>query len=121
MSIESYIKRVIKNDKMVYWGTPTVGNDASYTFATPIEVSCFWREETNLIKNDDGRESISKAAIYINQDLEEKGMVFHGALSDLTTAQKNDPRTITNAYEIMMVRKLPSLHLYNQFLRQVFI
>jgi hypothetical protein len=116
MSIERYLKKVCFQTS-VYWSTPTAGNDGSTTFATPVEIKSLWKEKKELIIDTHGKEVVSNSMIYVLQDLDENGMLFLGGLSDLTAAQKSDPRKVKNAYEIKKFIKTPSLHLKGQFSR----
>lgn len=114
--IERYIKRISK-DTAVYWASPTSRTDGSNAYATPVEISCFWLNETELTSTQDGKEVYIVAKVFVSQDLDEQGMLFQGCLSDLTAAQKADPRKVRRAYEIRRMSKLPSRHLKNAFNR----
>lgn len=121
MGIEAYIKKVATRDTAVYWASPTMQAGGYNAFATPVEIDCFWVESTELVRTDDGREIMSKAKVYVTQDLDEQGMLFHGTLSDLTSSEKSDPREVAAAYEIMKFEKKPSLHIPNQYMRVAII
>lgn len=120
MSIDAYMKNIC-NDIAVYWGTPVADKFGAFTFATPVEIQCLWKGKVVLIRDDEGREIVSKAKVYVTQDLDEHGMLFHGILDDLTAAQKSDPRKVSSAYEIKTFMKVPSLHLKNQFNRSAIL
>lgn len=110
MSIDRYMKRIAKKDTAVYWsgGTPITGG--TYTFATPVEINCFWMETEEMVRDSDGRQVVSRAQVFVTQTLSDQGRLYHGTLSDLTTAQKADPRTVKAVYEIMRFSTTPSLH-----------
>jgi hypothetical protein len=74
-----------------------------------------------LIPDRDAREVSVKALVYVSQDLAEKGMLFEGKLSDLTTAEKADPRRVSRAYEITKFEKIPSLYKKGQYNRHAII
>jgi len=118
--IERYIKRISK-DKAVYWPSPTPREDGSNSYGAPIEINCFWKDGFQSIPDRDMREVSVKALIYVSQDLDEQGMLYKGRLQDLTAAEKADPRLVERAYEITKFVKTPSLHLRNQYNRQVYI
>ena len=120
MSIDAYMKKIC-NDTAVYWSTPVVDNFGAFTFTTPVEISCLWKGKVVLMRESDGREIVSKAKVYVIQDLDEHGMLFHGILDDLTSAQKSDPKTVSDAYEIKIFLKTPSIHLKNQFNRSAIL
>lgn len=110
MSIERFIKRIIKKDTAVYWGPETsVRADGSPVFGDPVEINCFWDNSSETFTSDDGQEFVSAASVYVGQDLMQDGMLFHGVLTDLSSAEKADPRTVHLAYEIKVFEKGPSL------------
>ncbi len=120
MSIEAFMKRFCKNTA-VYWSTPTSNNDGSNSYAAPVEISCFWREKLERLTDNNGDEVISKATVYILQDLDEQGMLFLGELTDLTQAQKDNPRTVARAYEVKRFLKTPSMYLNGEFNRRALL
>lgn len=120
MSIEAYLKRIC-TDTAVYWSTPTLNTDGTLDYATGIEIKCFWKEHRTLVKTAEGKEIMSKAMIYVIDDLDEQGMLYHGYLKDLTDAQKADPKEVTKAYEIIDIVKTPSLHIPSQKSRRVLV
>jgi hypothetical protein len=103
------MKRLTNKDTAVYWekGTPITGG--TYTFATPVDIKCFWKESEELIRDNEGREAVSRAQVFVAQSLDSEGTLYHGSLADLTTAQKADPRTVKDAYEIKRFEKIPSI------------
>lgn len=120
MSIETYIKRICK-DTAVYWGSPAFSSAGHPTFADPVEVECFWNAKIQLFRDDSGRETASRAEVFVTQDLDDHGMLYHGTLDDLTTAQKDDPRKVSTAYEIRRFIKKPSLHLSDNYMRKALL
>lgn len=101
----------------VYWSSPTPRQDGSSAYAAPVEIKCFWKDGSHLVADRDMKEVSIKAMVYVSQDLDEQGMLFLGVLTDLTTAQRADPRKISRAYEITQFLKTPSLYLKNQYNR----
>lgn len=118
--IEKYIKRISKQTA-VYWAAPTPREDGSNSYDTPVEIKCLWKDTSQFSPDRDIREVFVKALVYVTQDLDEQGMLFLGTLADLTTAQKNDPRLVSRAYEITKFVKIPSLHLAGAFNRHAII
>ena len=120
MSIETYMKRICKQTA-VYWGTPTPDKFAKNSFATPIEIKCFWSNKTEMITDNAGKEIVSRATFYVFQDLDEQGMLFFGVLDDLTVAEKADPTKVKKAFEIKQFLKIPSLLNTRKFNRRVML
>lgn len=118
--IEKYIKRISRHTA-VYWSRPTPRADGSNSYAAPIEIKCLWVGGTQYIPDRDMREVSAKALVYVSQDLDEQGMLFLGKLSELTTAQKTDPRKVSRAYEITKFEKIPSLHIKDAYNRHAIL
>ena len=121
MSIERYLKRVAAKDTAVYWANPAISGDGSFSFDDPVEISCLWTEKIELIQDNQGKEVVSKAGIWVTQDLANNGMLFHGELTDLSTAEKADPRKRKDAYEIKLFLKKPSIHINGDHIRKAMI
>jgi len=121
MSIEAFIKRLCKSDTVVYWASPSEESDGSFGFDAGAEITCFWKEETEVFTDANGKEMISNAMVYVEQDLDEQGMIFHGALTDLTAGQIADPKTVQAAYEIKKFIKLESMYQTGEYKRTAMI
>jgi len=122
MSLVNFIKRTA-NRELVYWSTPAVGNDGTNTFPTGVEILGFWTNSEELIRTSQGRELVRATGdtigmnVYVTQDLDSEGMLYLGPLTDLTAAQKADPKKVPSAYEIKRFLKFPVLHHKDQFIR----
>lgn len=123
MSVGSFLKRTNTRDTAVYWGLEGTGtaSDGTTSFKEPVEIDCTWEDDVRMIKDFWEKEVASRAHVYVNFDLDERGMLYHGKLSDLTNAQKSDPKEIENAYEILRFMKTPSLGVKNSFDRKAFL
>lgn len=106
---------------MVYWGSPTFDNDGSTSFAEPVELKCLWVEKIELVRDEKGKEIVSRARVYVNQDLEENGMVYRGEVADLTVEQKLNPVSLGSAYEVLVFTKTPSLVTPEEYNRVAYI
>ncbi len=120
MSFEAFMKRACIQTA-VYWSAPASTEDGSNTFAAPTEISCLWKDKITLMRDNEGRDIISKASVHVLEDIDEQGMLFLGALTDLSTAQKADPRKVSDAYEIKVFVKTPGRHLSGEFARRAML
>ncbi|KKL89031.1 hypothetical protein LCGC14_1918790 [marine sediment metagenome] len=120
--IDAYIKRLSKQSKVtaVYWASP-VSDGAVNRFDDPKEIEVFWKGASSTDNDKTGREINSMDRVYVSEDLDQGGMLWQGALCDLTTAEKADPRTISNSYEIQLFWKTPSLSVVGQYQRKVIL
>lgn len=108
MGLDAYMKRICRY-KAVYWGNPTSDGYGSYTYDDPVEIDCFWMGESDVVRDDAGKELVVKASVYVLQDLDEQGYLWKGRLADLTTAQKSDPKKVDGAMPIIRFISTPSL------------
>ncbi len=120
MDIERHIALRAKQT-MVYWGNPVAGADGVFVFNAPVELLCFWIETVDSKINKAGREIISKAEIFVKQDVDVFGFVYLGFLSDLTAAEKTNPKEKDTAYEIQLMIKKQSLYNQDKFMRKLII
>lgn len=108
MSVRQAIEKHAKHTA-VYWGSPVPDGYGGLTFDSPIEINCIWSEKKRSMMSNEGREVVSEAQVHVLQDVDQNGMLFHGKLTDLTQDQKDDPRTLERAYEILRFIKIESL------------
>lgn len=116
--IETYMKRICRDDA-VYWASPEPTSSGYMTYSDPREIKCRWISATEMIVLRTGREVTSLATIWVLEDLDEGGMLFHGKLDDLSADQKADPRKVPNAFEIRIPWKTPSLAMQDEYVRKI--
>ena len=116
----------------VYWGTPTKDGRGGYTFDDPIEIDCRWEEHTMIREDDDGQEYVSKAVVYVEEDVDKNGYLYLGDLDDLIdldesdsadssgTVDTLDPIDIDNAYIIKGFEKVKALNTV-EYLRKAYL
>jgi hypothetical protein len=98
------------NQTAVYWGTPvkdTYGKISS--FATAVEKSVRWQIKHELFLNNQGKQELSKAVIWIDFVAVLDGYLYLGSLSDLSTEEKADPQLIENAHPIKAFANIPDI------------
>jgi hypothetical protein len=120
MGIEKFIQSVCV-ETAVYWGNPQNDGYGHYTFDTAVEIDVRWDEKTEVITDDEGREVVSKAKILVTQDVDYEGYLYKGSLSDLTAAQKSDPRLVDGAYQIRRFDKTSMIKKTDEFVRMAYI
>lgn len=119
MSINSLISRVCAQTA-VYWGSPTNDGYGSFTYDDPVEISVRWQDKTEIIKDSKGQEQVSRAEVYLTQDVDEQGILYLGTLDDLDSAQEDSPFTIDGAYIIMKFEKSPNIK-GTEFVRKAYL
>ena len=123
MGLEGFISRLCVQTA-VYWGSPTEDGYGGKTFADPVEISCRWEDTVEKISRVGarlGEEIISRAVVYVTEDVEELGYLFLGDLDDLDSDEEADPTTVENAYMINRFDKIPVLRSTSEFLRKAYL
>lgn len=85
------------------WAKTGVNGYNEPTFATPIQRACRWEERTTKIQNTLGEEVLSRARVFLDEDLNVGDYVAFGTVAGA------DPRNVAGAYEVIDFRKIPSL------------
>lgn len=104
----------------VYWGNPQNDGFGGRTFDDPVEVDVRWEERQELFIDTNGQEVRSQAVVYIAQDVDMGGYLYLGDLDDPSSAEEDDPLTVSGAYEIRGFQKIPDIKA-GQFLRKIWL
>jgi len=120
MGLDSYMQRVC-TDTAVYWGSPQEDGYGGKIYDTPVDISCFWEDTIQVFQNTNGEIVISKAEVFVLQDVDENGILYHGSLSDLSESEKSDPLSVEGAYFIRKFEKLPALGGTSEYIRKVYL
>jgi hypothetical protein len=127
MSIE---QAIVNNctDTCVYWGAATEDGYGGKVFLDPQELACRWENINQVVVDNKGAEITSRALVFVTQDVQEEGMLYHGTLealydsnaTDSSAGEVNNPMTINGAYIIKRFQKTPSLS-GDGFLRKAYL
>lgn len=120
--IDSFMKRVCLQTA-VYWGSPVADGYGGKTFADPVEIDCRWEnrvEKITRVGDRLGEEVISRARVFVTQDVEELGWLYLGELDDLDSNPDN-PKEIAGAYEIIRFDKIPEHRSTTEFVRKAYL
>jgi len=127
MGIADFISGLCKQTA-VYWGSPQDDGYGTFTYADPVEIKCRWEEKREVISmiGDDrkSREIVSKAQVWVLQDVDEEGYLYLGTLDStdaLTSAEEENPADIDGAYKIQLLEKTPELRGSDKFIRKVYL
>lgn len=118
--IEKFIQSVCVQTA-VYWAKGKADGFGGRAYATPVEISCRWAIENEIVKGADGKETVSTSGIMVTQDLEQEGLLWLGTLSQLSATQKKNPLTIEGIQEIRAVDKVPMIKSTTVFVRKVYL
>jgi hypothetical protein len=119
MGIEAILARLC-NEKAVYWGNPVNDGTGSFTYNPPLEIDCRWEDSNEVTTDKDGNQFISRAVIYLTQDVDEQGMICLNSLENLDSSLDSDPKSVPGAFIIKRFDKSPDLR-GTGFLRKAYL
>lgn len=99
---------------VTYWEPLAQDGWGSKTFETPIILKCRWENRAERFIDALGEEVVSRAVVWLPQNVEIKGYLFLGSETSV------DPTIVLNAYEVRQIFEIPDLR--NMFKeRRVFL
>jgi len=115
MSIEKLIERSCVQT-IVYWGNPVADGYGGYTYDDPVEIEGRWEEVSEMIATADGEETLTRARVWLTQDVDEGGYMYLGDADELDS--NPDPQDVDGAWKIISFRKIPALGSTTKFVRR---
>ena len=106
---------------IVYWANPVNDGYGSYTFTAPVEISGRCEFRTERVLTDMGEEVLSKAFIYLEQEVESGEYLYLGTLDDSGVEGSTDPRTIDGAMIVQTFLKIPRLGSSTEFIYKAYL
>lgn len=101
----------------VYWAPPTFDGYGGSIFSAPMAIKCRWSDAPFIVKSKLGAMVIGSASVMVVDEVEEQGILWLGALADLTAEEKADPITnLQDAKIIKMRGKSPLLRSTTEFI-----
>ena len=95
--------------KCCYWAGPTSDGRGGHSYTAAVQLSCRWQNKAEMFFSPEGREEVSRAVVYLDQDVDLGGFMFLGKLTELPD-DSSDPRDVTGAFKIRAVGSSPSLN-----------
>lgn len=92
------------NQVATYWPPGESDGQGAIDLLDPILIYCRWQWDAVLYRDGERRQHTSNAVAYVDRQLETKGWL---ALGDQTL--NADPRSVTDAFEIMQIYRTPNL------------
>jgi len=96
------IKKVLRQTA-VYWAPPTQDENGEMTYGSPVEIKCRWEDIVTNFIDTKGDEQTSSAVVMVDRDINTKGVLWLGLLTDAQPQPFDNP----GAYEIKKFDKLP--------------
>ena len=97
----------------VYWANPVADGFGGFTFDAPVELSSDndnavrWEETQEKFVDSIGEEHLSRAIVYLTDDVEVGEYLMLGELADLDSSQ--NPEGQEGAYRVMRFSKTPNV------------
>jgi hypothetical protein len=114
------LERMRKQDA-VYWAPTTYDAFGAPLHADPTALLVRWEDTQEQYVDATGTTRVSRAKVYVGEDLELGGLIM---LGDISIAQDSgfpaDPRSYEGVLEIRSFTKIPNRKA-TKFLRQVFV
>jgi len=127
MGIADFVSRLCEQDA-VYWGNPQDNGYGGFTYDDPVEIKCRWEDSNEVIamagQDRKSRELVSKAQVWVVQDVDEEGYLYLGTLDStdaLSSAEEANPANADEAYKILKFEKTPEHRRSNKFIRKAYL
>lgn len=91
---------------ITYWAPAALNDWGQKGFSAPKKILGRWTEGRETITRSGGEEYISKAVVFVSQDVEQNGYL---ALGDFFSNAVANPTLVDAAYEIQAYRATPDL------------
>lgn len=114
----SLILEMLEFQIAAYWALTGIDREGQPTYASPIDISVRWEEVRMEFISADRERLVSRARVYVDQDVTLKGVLLLGGI--LTGTDLDDPKNNDRAWEIRHFERLPNL-CQDEFLRTVFL
>jgi len=131
MGISNFIGRAC-TQTVVYWGNPRGDGYGGKIFDDPIELKppdngVRWEDKIQVVTEDNGVMYISRAVVFLIQDVDIEGCLYLGTLSDLDDYLESsagtyiDPADVDGVCIIKRFEKTPAIGSTTEFLRKAFL
>lgn len=95
---------------MIYWANPITDGFGGYTYTAPVDITGRWEEKQELFLDTEGKEILSRAMVYLSQDVSLGGFLYLGALADLASSiDETHPKNVDGSFEIRQFTKIPDV------------
>ncbi len=114
MGITDFINRMCKQT-IVYWANPVNDGEGVFTYDSPVEILGRWEEVNEVVLGNNGKELVSRARVFLKQEVDEEGAMYLGELTDLGAAPEPTDSAV-NALYIIAFSKIPVLGSADEFM-----
>lgn len=105
----TYLTKLHKQT-IIYWANPTTDGFGGYTYTAPVDIIGRWEEKQEMFLDKEGKETLSRAMVYLSQDVSLGGFLYLGALADLASPiDETHPKNVSGTFEIRQITKIPDV------------
>ena len=97
------------NQTAVWWQATDNDGDGGRVFADGVEINVRWEHEHERFVDDQEREIVSRAVVFVDRDIDAEDYLYLGTLDVLTSGATNNPYAMGGAYEVRSFEKTPSI------------
>jgi hypothetical protein len=105
------------NQTITYWASPTKDGYGGFTFDTGVEIDGRWEDKQEIFMDASGEQLLSRAVVYLNQDVDIGGYLYNGASTGIAAS---NPQEVTGAIRVMMFNKVPDLN-NTEYVRKIWL
>ncbi len=104
MDITKYL-----TDTAVLWAKSGKTAYNELTFTAGAEISVRWEDRQEIFISSTGKELISDAIVFVDQDITPDSFLYLGELDDLSAEEKANPKLEQNAYAVRRFEKIKNV------------
>lgn len=118
MSTPAFIKRLL-TQTVVYWANPVNDGANGFTYDAPVELAARCEHKVELVVTEMGEEILSKAHIYMDQEVDEGEYIYLGTLDALESSPV--PSDTEKAMRVLAFEKIPQLGKSDSFIYKAYL
>tara|TARA_A100000171_G_scaffold53079_1_gene76363 strand:- start:43868 stop:44191 length:324 start_codon:yes stop_codon:yes gene_type:complete len=96
----------MRKQTAVYWRRTTADRYGSFSYATPLEISCRWEDRVEEVTTALNEKKLARSVVYVDRVMYPGDKLMLGEQESDTP---DDPDALPGAYEIMRFDQLPNL------------
>lgn len=103
--------------QITYWAVLDNDGYGGFKFSAPVTINARWEDTVAATFNVKGDAIVSKAVVYVDQDVAEDGYLYNGVSSEA------DPTAVAlqgAAFKIQRITKTPNIR-YSDYIRKVIL
>ena len=108
----------MRRQRAVLWVMTGYGDNGQPTYSTAREIRVRWEEKTEEMTGVNTSKFVSKAMIYVGEDIPLRSILWLGKISQLTSI--TDPKLNDHAFELQRLDIIPTIKA-NKFLRIAYL